>query len=118
MSAVDLQAIAEDVAAALTRAGLRTVIDPADLTPPCAILGPRTLALPTLGDSAEATWDLYLVAPDNGRPLATLSPLVEALRASGMLPDSAELSYQGVTFQNLSPDPLPCLTAVLTTLTR
>ena len=114
---MDLQAIANDTAHALTMAGLPTVTDPRDLTLPGAIIGPETITFPTLGDRVNVEWTLYLVAPDNGTPLATLSPLITALRDSGTMPDQAELTITTITFPNLSPDPLPSITYRLTTTT-
>ena len=66
---------------ALNAAGLRAVIDPRNMNPPCTVIAPPAIDYPSLG-SIRLTWTLHVVAPPPGNldAWAKLDEMLEKLR--------------------------------------
>ena len=102
-----LTAAALDLIKALDGLGVRAVTDPRDLDLPGAYLAPNEIATPTLdGTSLTVSWDVYLIAPDNGAHIAALGDLLDRIHP---LTIGKKIRPQGLTLPNISPDPLPAL---------
>lgn len=102
------------VAQALTDAGVKAVVDPADLTLPGAVVYPNAIDYDTLGaGDYQLTVDVVLVA--GGIPtlpaLDQLDGLLGTVRALWAIGEARAVS---ITLTNLSPDPLPGLTTSIT----
>ncbi|QXG07725.1 hypothetical protein [Curtobacterium phage Penoan] len=101
----------QHVADMLTAAGIPATGDPRDLNLPGAWVEPATVAFDTFdAQQAEVTMSVHLVTPDNG-PMASMSALSDMLlTVRGLGLRMANITTEGITLTNHSPDPLPALT--------
>lgn len=108
-----LSASASEVIDLLAGAGVRAHTDPRDMDPPCAWISPQEITYPTLaGHPAHITWEVYLIVPDTGAPLAHMGDLIA--RTATVLP-GLTMRTLGLTVPSLSPDPLPAATFTVET---
>ena len=114
MVAVDLGAAARQLAAELTAAGVRTVVDSRDLSLPGGWLTPRRLSEFTLDGSYVAEWELLLIAADHGATAAVdaLGSMFAAV-FDGYV--DADVEAVSLTLPNLSSTPLPALSVPIRT---
>ncbi|MDD7554544.1 MULTISPECIES: hypothetical protein [Schaalia] len=102
-----LASAALDLTKALDDLGIRAVTDPRDLDLPGVYLAPNEITTTTLdGAGLAVSWDVYLVAPDNGAHIAALGDLLDRIHP---LTIGKKIRPQGLTLPNISPDPLPAL---------
>lgn len=108
-----LSQAARDLIDALTGWGVPASADPETVSAPGALIAPDTLTT-TMGGALAVTWDVYLIAPDNGAALTSLGDLLDAVAAHTTVGtvDAATLALA-----NHSADPLPALHFTLTTET-
>lgn len=104
---------ARDLTDTLTSWGIDATATPETLAVPGALIAPDTITT-SMGGALSITWDIYLIAPDNGTPLTPLGDLLDRVREhiTTTTVDAATL-----TVANHSPDPLPALHFTLTTET-
>lgn len=109
----DLGEAAAELAAELTAAGVRTVVDARDLGLPGGWLTPRRISEFTLDGGFVAEWELYLVAGDHpatalGELSTMLAPLVERFV-------SGDVEAVTLSLPNHSASPLPALSVPIRT---
>lgn len=111
-----MTAAAAEIVECLNGLGISTTSDPRNLTIPGALVAPKEARASTLSlGSIEITWDVYLVAPDNGSPLECLDPLISPLLVEGL---ATEFDVLTLTLPNHSADPLPAIQTTITTVTE
>lgn len=109
-------AAAAELVECLNELGISTTSDPRNLTIPGALVAPHDIKASTLTPGhIEITWDVYLVAPDNGSPIDSLDPLISPLIVEGL---ATEFDVLTLTLPNHSPDPLPAIQTTITTVTE
>ena len=96
----------DDLREAFDNAGVHLTHDPRDLQLPGALANPQMIERRTLG-TLSVDWEIHLIAPDNGHPLAALDDMLANLNAHGLFPTNGE--FVNVSLPNLSPDPLPAI---------
>jgi hypothetical protein len=82
MAGLELSAACHDQLQQLTRAGVRAVLDPRDVNPPCVLLMPPAVSYAFR--HWDATWTAYALATDAGPvpSLVQLSRLVADVQAA------------------------------------
>lgn len=105
---------AKAVAQLVTDAGVPAVLDERDLVIPGALVGPSLIDLGRLdGTTAEVTWEVWLVAPDNGpmHALTTLGEMFDKVRGPLGVTEARPMS---LTLPNHGADPMPALQITVT----
>jgi hypothetical protein len=106
---------AEQIAADIRGLGINAEVDDRDLDLPGVWVTPGTIAFDYLDRTAYTiTWELWLVAADNGAAdaLETLGEVLDIIAAPLAITDA---TAQGVVLRNFGADPLPALRVNLET---
>jgi hypothetical protein len=110
-----LDEAAAELAAQLVAAGVPAVVDPRDLNLPGAWLEPGPIEYPYLDPTAyDVTWNLYLVAIDNGAgpALDALGKMLATLREAFPVPEAQPIA---LTLANQGAGELPGLLCTIQT---
>lgn len=98
-----------ELVAMIEAAGLNATADPRDLELPGVWVSPALIDYDRLdGDVYAGSWELYLIAPDNG-PTVSLDILSDLATVVRRVLPFGEARSVSVQLSNHSPDPLPAL---------
>lgn len=115
MAVVNLKEAALDLAGQIEALGVPCAVDPRDMELPSALLDVGPIVFDALdADSYSVTWDLYLIARNNGpeEALDVLGDMLAKLRVPFKLPGADPLT---LTLPNHGADPMPALVVRLET---